>query len=284
MPDGDSIMTSTKKSLLITGCSTGIGYHAARILKDRGWRVFATARRQDDVERLQGEGLESFLLDLDHSDSIHRALDQVLSLTQGRLDALFNNGAYGQPGAMEDLSREALRQQFETNLFGTHELTRLVLPIMRHQGGGRVVQNSSILGFVALPYRGAYVATKFALEGMTQAMRLEMRGSGIYFSLIEPGSITTPFRNNARAAFLKNVQVATSFHRENYGRWLQEGEKNVSEELFSLPPEAVVDKVIHALESPRPRLRYGVTVTTHVAAVLRRIVTFRMLDRLLARG
>ncbi len=280
----NAIMTSTKKNLLITGCSSGIGYHAARILKDRGWRVFATARRHDDVERLRGEGLESFLLDLDQSDSIHMALDHILSLTQGRLDALFNNGAYGQPGAMEDLSREALRQQFETNLFGTHELTRLVLPIMRRQGGGRVVQNSSILGFVALPYRGAYVASKFALEGMTQAMRMEMQGTGIHFSLIEPGSINTPFRKNARTAFLKNIPVATSCHRENYGRWLQEGEKNLSEGLFSLPPEAVVDKVIHALESSRPRLRYGVTVTTHVAAVLRRVLPFRMLDYLLARG
>ncbi|MBF0421680.1 MAG: SDR family NAD(P)-dependent oxidoreductase [Magnetococcales bacterium] len=277
-------MTATQKSVLITGCSTGIGYHAARILLGRGWRVFATARRPEDVERLRGEGFETFCLDLDCNDSIHGALALILSLTQGRLDALFNNGAYGQPGAMEDLSREALRQQFETNVFGTHELTRLVVPVMRRQGGGRIVQNSSILGFVALPYRGAYVASKFALEGLTQAMRLELRGSGIHFSLIQPGSINTPFRNNARKAFLKNISVEVSPHKNNYGRWLDEREKNLSEGWFSLPPEAVVKKVVHALESPRPRLRYGVTVTTHVAVVLRRVLTVRMLDWFLARG
>ncbi|MBF0145291.1 MAG: SDR family NAD(P)-dependent oxidoreductase [Magnetococcales bacterium] len=278
-------MTVTGKTVLITGCSSGIGHASARILKNRGWRVFATARKHTDVERLRQEGFESVRLDLNDSQSIREGLDQILSLNHGRLDALFNNGAYGQPGAMEDLSREALRQQFETNLFGTHELTRLVLPVMRRQGGGRVLQNSSILGFVALPYRGAYVATKFALEGMTQAMRLEMRGTGIHFILIQPGPINTPFRDNARRAFLEHIPVATSHHAKRYDRWLQERTTDQSSEgWFSLPPEAVVDKVIHALESPRPRLRYGVTVPTHIAAWLRRALSFRMLERLLARG
>ncbi|HIJ83130.1 MAG: Short-chain dehydrogenase [Magnetococcales bacterium] len=278
-------MASTKKCILVTGCSSGIGYVSAQALRGRGWRVFATARKDRDVARLRGEGFESFRLDLNDSESIKGALDDVLSLTQGRLDALFNNGAYGQPGAMEDLSREALRRQFETNLFGTHELTRLVLPVMRRQGRGRVLQNSSILGFVALPYRGAYVATKFALEGITQAMRLEMRGTGIHFILIQPGPINTPFRVNARKAFLENIPVETSRHTQKYDRWLREDEDSEkSEGRFSLPPEAVVKKVIHALESPRPRLRYGVTLPTHVAALLRRVLSQRMLERLLAHG
>ncbi|MBF0134399.1 MAG: SDR family NAD(P)-dependent oxidoreductase [Magnetococcales bacterium] len=277
-------MAAIQKSILITGCSSGIGYASANTLRQRGWRVFATARQPGDVARLRGEGFESFVLDLADSETIHEAVGQVLSLTQGRLEALFNNGAYGQPGAMEDLSREALRRQFETNLFGTHELTRLLLPVMRRQGGGRVVQNSSILGFVALPYRGAYVATKFALEGLTQAMRLEMQGSGIHFIIMQPGPIDTLFRANARKAFLENIPIATSVHTAKYDRWLREdATEGKSQGLFSLPAQAVVKKVIHALESPRPRLRYGVTFPTHVAAMLQRVLTQRMLEWLLRR-
>ncbi|MBF0109703.1 MAG: SDR family NAD(P)-dependent oxidoreductase [Magnetococcales bacterium] len=278
-------MAEQQKNILITGCSSGIGHASAIALKQRGWRVFATARKPHDVERLRGEGFESWPLDLDDSNSIEYALARILDTSQGRLDALFNNGAYGQPGAMEDLSRDALRRQFETNLFGTHELTRQVLPVMRRQGNGRILQNSSILGFVALPHRGAYVATKFALEGMTQAMRLEMRGTGIHFILIQPGPINTPFRDNARQAFLEHVRTESSHHLKKYERWLTEHQRNQSSGgIFSRPPEAVVAKVIHALESRHPRLRYGVTVPTHIAALLRRALPFTLLERLLARG
>ncbi|MBF0428033.1 MAG: SDR family NAD(P)-dependent oxidoreductase [Magnetococcales bacterium] len=272
------------KTILITGCSSGIGQCVAHGLRERGYRVFATARKLEDVAILQQNGFEAHLLDLDDSASIRRAVEWTVQLTGGTLDALFNNGAYGQPGAVEDISREALRAQFETNLFGTHELTRLVLPIMRRQGYGRVIQNSSVLGFVALPYRGAYVASKFALEGLTETLRLEWRGTGIYFSLIEPGPINTLFRKNATLAFQKHVEISTSVHQEAYRAMEAQFQQQAHQggARFSLPPEAVLKKVIHALESRRPKVRYGVTFPTHVFAILRRLLPHRALDHLLA--
>ena len=188
---------NNKKSVLITGCSTGIGRSAAEILKQRGYRVFATARKHEDVAQLIEEGFESVQLDLANSASIHAAVKTILHKTDGKLYALFNNGAYGQAGAVEDLTRDMLREQFETNLFGTHELTNLLIPVMRRQGEGRIIQNSSVLGFVSLKYRGAYNASKYALEGLTDTLRMELKGSGIYISLIEPGPIETSFRKNA---------------------------------------------------------------------------------------
>ncbi|MBF0447688.1 MAG: SDR family NAD(P)-dependent oxidoreductase [Magnetococcales bacterium] len=274
-----------KKSILITGCSTGIGRCVAAGLRDRGWRVFAAARKLVDVEALSKMGFESCRIDLTDSDSIHAGVEWVLRQTGGGLDALFNNGAYGQPGAVEDLSRAALQEQFETNLFGTHELTRLVLPVMRRQGHGRVIQNSSILGFVAMPLRGAYVASKFALAGLTEAMRIEMDGSGIDFILIEPGPIKTAFRKNARAAFLKHVDLESSFFRAQYRGWTAEiGDEAVDKTPFALPPEAVLAKVIQALESKRPRVRYGVTVPTHLFWVFRCLLPRRWVDALLLRA
>ncbi|WP_130472450.1 SDR family NAD(P)-dependent oxidoreductase [Candidatus Magnetaquicoccus inordinatus] len=274
------------KTILITGCSSGIGLCVAQGLRERGYRVFATARKQEDVKILQQKGFESCYLDLDDSDSIHRAVDWVLQQTGGTLDALFNNGAYGQPGALEDISREALRAQFETNVFGTHELTSLILPVMRRQGYGRVIQNSSVLGFVALPFRGAYVASKFALEGLTETLRLEWQGSGIYFSLIEPGPIHSDFRRNATLSFQRYVDLNKSCRQLDYqlleARFQKQAEEGGAR--FSLPPEAVLHKVIHALESRRPRVRYGVTLPTHIFALLRRILPRRVLDLVLVHG
>ncbi|MDZ7622179.1 MAG: SDR family oxidoreductase [Candidatus Competibacteraceae bacterium] len=273
-----------QKSILITGCSSGIGQCVARGLRARGWRVFATARQAGDVDRLQAEGLESLPLDLRESGSIHAAVAAVLAQTGGRLDALFNNGAYGQAGAVEDLSRAALQEQFETNLFGTQELTNLVLPVMRRQGRGRILYNSSVLGLVALPYRGAYVASKFALEGLADTLRLELAGTGIHICLIEPGPILSRFRDNAHAAYLRHIRPETSPHREKYlameARLLKEGPAAP----FTLPPEAVLKRVIHALESPRPRARYPVTVPTYLFAVLRRLLPTRALDAILRRA
>lgn len=271
-------------SVLITGCSSGIGYSCALGLKARGFRVFASARKQEDVERLAGEGLEALRLDLDDPDSIGRAVDQVLSLTDGRLYALFNNGAFGQPGAVEDLSREVLRAQLETNLLGWHDLTCRIIPVMRKQGYGRIVQNSSILGLVALASRGAYVASKFALEGLTDTLRLELEGSGIQISLIEPGPIESRFRANSHEKFRVNIDVENSLHRERYlaaeKRLLKEGPA----QPFTLPPEAVLKKLLHALESRRPRARYYVTVPTYLFGNLRRILPTRGLDWVLRRA
>lgn len=271
------------KNILITGCSSGIGYSAAKALQERGYRVVATARRGEDVARLKASGFDALPLDLDDSDSIAAAVEQTLVLCGGRLYALFNNGAYGQPGAVEDLSREALRKQFETNLFGWHELTCRVIPVMRAQGEGRIIQNSSILGIMALPYRGAYVASKFALEGLSDALRLELADSGIRVSLIEPGPIVSRFRANALIKWRENIDVERSAHKERYRAVLARLETDGPALPFTLPPEAVLKKVFHALESPRPKPRYHVTIPTHLFALLRRLLSNRAMDRTLLR-
>lgn len=267
--------------ILITGCSSGIGLCVAEGLKQRGYRVFATARKPGDVEMLKMRGLESFQLDLADSASIYAAVDAVLNETQGELFALFNNGAYGQPGAVEDLHRDVLRDQFETNLFGSHELTNLIIPVMRQQGYGRIIQNSSLLGLVAIPYRGAYNASKFAMEGLTDTLRLELRNSGIHVSLIEPGPIESHFRANSYAMFKKNIDREHSAHRDNYAGVEKRLSKKGHAQPFTLPPEAVLKKVIHALESPRPKRRYYVTVPTHLFAIARRILPASLMDKIL---
>ena len=271
----------TKKSVLITGCSSGIGLGVAEGLKDRSYRVFATARQATDVARLAAAGFESLQLDLADSDSIQSAVKEVLARTGGTLDALFNNGAYGQPGAVEDLSREVLREQFETNLFGWHELTRLVIPVMRRQGHGRIIQNSSVLGFVALRYRGAYNASKYALEGLTDTLRLELAGSGIHVSLIEPGPIASRFRENAFKAYQRNINPQGSPHQDMYRHMEARLTRPGPAVPFTLPAEAVLKKVIHALESRRPRARYYVTFPTWLFGFLKRILSSRLLDRVL---
>ncbi|MFQ3787069.1 SDR family oxidoreductase [Halomonas sp. A29] len=274
---------ATPPSILVTGCSSGIGHAAAHALALRGWRVFATARRQEDLDRLREEGLEALALELTSGDSISACVEQVLQRTGGRLDALFNNAAYGQPGAVEDLSRDVLRAQLETNLLGTHELTTRIIPVMREQGSGRIVQNSSVLGFAALPYRGAYVCSKFALEGLTDTLRQELYGSGIHVSLIEPGPIASRFRENAYRAFLSNIDTRHSYHHDTY-RTVEArlaGSKGSSGGAFTLRPDAVVDKLIHALESRRPKPRYHVTLPTHLFSVLKRLLSTRSMDRVL---
>jgi len=270
-----------EKSILITGCSSGIGLCVARGLKSRGYRVFATARKAHDVLQLKADGFESVQLDLADSDSIATAVDEILGRTGGTLDALFNNGAYGQPGAVEDLSRDVLRVQFETNLFGWHELTNRVLPVMRRQGHGRIVQNSSVLGFVALRYRGAYNASKYALEGLSDTLRLELVGTDIHVSLVEPGPVTSRFRENAFRAYQENIDPDSSVHRDRYLAMEARLQTKGPAVPFTLPPEAVLKKVIHALESPRPRARYYVTFPTYLFGTLKRLLSTRLLDKML---
>jgi len=272
---------NNNKTILITGCSSGIGLCAARGLRQRGYRVFATARKENDVKNLCAEGFEAFQLDLADSRSIRVALDLVLQSTGGSLYALFNNGAYGQPGAVEDLTREVLREQFETNLFGTHELTSLVLPVMRKQGYGRIIQNSSVLGFAAMAYRGAYNSSKYALEGLSDTLRLELAGTRIFVSLVEPGPILSRFRDNALAMYKKNIDSERSVHREKYQAMESRLVKEGPAVPFTLGPEAVLEAVIHALEARRPRARYYVTFPTHLFGFLKRILPDRALDRIL---
>ncbi len=271
-------------SVLITGCSSGIGYCVAHGLKVRGWQVFATARQWVDVERLRAEGLDSLRLDVRDPASIRAGVADVLTQTGGRLDALFNNAGYGQPGAVEDMSREAFREQFETNVFGAQELTNQIIPVMRRQGGGRILYNSSVLGLVAFPYRGAYVASKFALEGLADTLRLELVGTGIYISLIEPGPILSRFRDNAYLVYQRHVHGEDSPHRQRYAAMEARLLKTGPAAPFTLPPEAVLKRVIHALESPRPRTRYPVTAPTYLFSVLRRLLPTRLLDAVLRRA
>ncbi len=273
-----------QRSILITGCSSGIGRCVAEGLKARGYRVFATARKAEDVGALAQAGFESLQLDLTDSASIRRCVDEVLMRCGGRLYALFNNGAYGQPGAVEDLSREALRAQFETNFFGWAELTNLLIPQMREHNEGRIIQNSSVLGFVAMPFRGAYNASKFAIEGLSDTLRLELRGTDIYVCLIEPGPIESRFRQNALLALKQHIDIEHSIHRDKYLGVLERLQKEGPAVPFTLPPEAVLKKVIHALESPRPKPRYAVTFPTHLFAWLKRVLSTRALDSLLVKA
>lgn len=274
-----------QKTLLITGCSSGIGYAAAHGMRARGWRVFASCRKAEDCATLMDEGFDSPLIDYADTASITSGLADVLAKTGGTLDAVFNNGAHGIPGAVEDLPTDALRANFETNFFGVHELTRQVLPVMRAQGHGRIVQCSSVLGLVVLPWRGSYNATKFALEGLTDTLRVEMRGTPIDVILIEPGPITSMIRQKSIPHFEKWIDWKASPRAAQYKDYLLERlYRDTGPDTFELPPEAVVKKLAHALESARPRARYYVTTPTYISGFLRRILPTRALDWVVSRG
>ena len=266
------------RSILITGCSSGIGLSAAEILRDRGYRVFATARKLEDVRVLQSKGFESIQLDVNDSASIQTAIAEILTLTGGTLDALCNNAGYGQPGAVEDLTRDVLRAQFETNVFGLQEVTNAVIPIMRKQGHGRIIQISSLLGLVPMAYRGAYNASKFAVEGLTDTLRLELRGSNIFVALIEPGPIVSHFRDRALAAYEQNISIEKSAHENSYQRLANNIQEVKNDSAFTLTPDKVVKKIIHALESKKPKAHYYVTVPTYVLAALKRLLPTCIFD------
>jgi len=275
---------NTQKSILITGCSSGIGLYTAQQLQRQGYQVFASARKSSDVEHLKQLGLNSLQLDLDDSLSIKNALIKVLNQSGGELYALFNNGAYGLVGAVEDLTRDALRAQFETNLFGTMELTNWVLPIMRKQGYGRIIQNSSVLGFAAMPYRGAYNCSKFALEGISDTLRQELDDTNIHVSIIEPGPIISNFRKNAFKAFKKYIVSKGSLHKAQYELMIDRLQTEGPAAPFTLGPEAVCEKVIHALEAKQPQARYYVTKPTYIMGYLKRALSSRLMDRILIKA
>lgn len=278
-------MAGARKSILITGCSSGIGYDAAHGLAKKGWRVFATCRHQADCDRLEGEGLESFPLDYDNSDSIGSAIDETLSRTGGTLDALFNNGAFAIPGLLEDMPSDALRAIFETNFFGQHDLTQRLVPTMRKQGHGRILMNSSILGFVALPWRGAYNSTKFAMEGWADSLRIEMQGTGIHVILIQPGPITSELREKSQGPFERWISPETSARADEYKtKLIPRLYAPRSKDTFELP-ESAVTKVVHqSLVHPNPRPRYRITTPTKAMAVAKRLLSTRMMDRILSRA
>lgn len=272
-----------KKTILITGSSSGIGLAAAMDLRERGWRVFASCKQQADCDRLRTMGFESPRIDYTDTTSIHQGLNEVLDATDGMLDALFNNGAHAIPGAVEDLPTDALRSIFEANFFGWHELTRSVIPIMRAQGHGRIVQCSSVLGLVTMPWRGAYNASKFALEGLTDTLRIEMRDTNIKIVLIEPGPITTKFRENSIPHFERWINWKDAARATQYEtKLLKRLYTSDGPDPFELPADAVVKKLIHALDSSRPRPRYFVTTPTYMMAALRRLLPTRILDWVLS--
>ena len=275
--------TNLPKTILITGCSSGIGLAAANLMRAKGWRVFACARKTHDVARLKQLGFgDALLLDLDDSQSIQNAVATLTSRTDGQLTALCNNGAYGLPASVEDISRDALRAQFETNLFGAHELTCLILPLMRAQNYGRIIQISSVLGFVAMGFRGAYNASKYALEGLSDTLRLELKETNIKVSLIEPGPIDSAFRANAQKAFERWVDAEQSIYAETYRALYQERILNNAPIAFTLPPESVAKVIHHAASARRPKIRYYVTVPTFLFGYLKRILPSAWLDRILA--
>ena len=271
------------RTILITGCSSGIGHCAALGMQARGWQVFATARKPEDIAALQGLGITTHYLDYTETDSIRATGEAVLAATGGRLDALFNNGAYAQPGALEDVSTDVLRAQFEANFFGWHELTRLIVPPMRRQGHGRIVMNSSVLGLITLGFRGPYSCTKFAVEAYSDTLRIELAGSGIHVSVIEPGPIRTRLAQTAAEHARKNIDVKNSVHKAYYKRRLGAMERG-GNSLGELGPEAVLEALVHACESRNPRPQYFVTRTTQAASLFRQILPKRQVHALLLRA
>ena len=274
-----------QKSILITGCSSGIGYHAARSLSAAGWRVFATCRKAEDVTRLNDEGLESLQLDYTDAASVQSAFEGVISATGGTLHALFNNGAIALPGAAEDLPRDGLAHVMETNLMGPQQLMTLAVPVMRKQGHGRIVNCSSVLGLVAAPWRSAYIASKFALEGLTDTWRIEMRDTPIHFILLEPGPIASELRRKSIPYFERYIDWRASARAEQYrGSLLKRLYEERGPDRFELTPEATTAALLRALNAPNPRARYRVTVPTTAMAYARRVLPTALLDRVLARG
>ena len=274
----------TQKSILITGCSSGIGLDAAYGLRAAGGRVFASCRKPEDCARMHSEGFESPRIDYADAESIVNGLAETLEATGGTLNALFNNGAFACPGAVEDLPVGALREIFEANVFGYHELTRLVIPVMRAQGHGRIINNSSVLGLIAMRWRGAYVATKFALEGLTDVLRIEMSDTPIKVILIEPGPVTSDIRQNAIPHFEKWIDWNGSARRAQYDELRDRLYTDNGPDKFELPASAVTKKLLHAVETARPKPRYYVTTPTYLMGFLRRILPTRLLDALILRA
>ena len=266
-----------ERVVLITGCSSGIGAHCARRLKQDGWRVIASARKPADIEALKADGIEAFQLDYSEPESIASFFDAAMQATGGRCDALYNNGANSQVGAVEDLPVEALRQQFESNFFGYHDLTCRVIPIMREQGQGRIVHCASILGRVPARWTGAYNASKYALEGLALTMRMELAGSGIHLGLIEPGPIETKMASNALARFEEHVNADSSAHRTDYEKRIGILRGQIKPARPKTGPEAVYKALRHALNSSRPKPHYPVTLEARIGLIAQRLFPARWL-------
>ncbi|MBA2709090.1 MAG: SDR family NAD(P)-dependent oxidoreductase [Tatlockia sp.] len=271
-----------RQTIFITGCSTGIGHDAALALTKRGHRVIASCRKETDLAKLHSLGLEAVLMDMNDENSIAIGFSELLTKTSGRLDVLINNAGYGQAGALEDISRDILRQQFETNVFGLMDLSRLAIPIMRKQSKGRIINISSVLGFISMPFRGAYNASKYAVEGLSDTLRLELKSSGIKVICIEPGPIRSEFRSNAIEHSLPNIDKDNSHFHKKYQQMLNGYLEQKEKSLFTKGTEAVISKLIQAIEVKNPKAKYPVTFPSHLFSILKRVLTVKMLDRLIA--
>ena len=267
------------KNILITGCSSGIGYDTAHYLNNSGYKVYATARKLEDVERLKKEGLDSYLLDVTSADNITKILNMIIA-NDKKLYAVFNNAGYGQPGALEDINLDTLREQFETNVFGLHELTKQSIKIMRKQSYGRIIQHSSILGLISLRFRGAYNASKYAIEGLCDTLRLELAGSNIFICTINTGPVKSSFRKNAILMFKKNVISTDSIFKKEYDEQLRDT-KEKDDDVFTKNSDVVIKNIVHALESKTPQARYYNTLATYILASLKRVLPTRVLDKIL---
>lgn len=281
-PQGIKINHFKPQTIFITGCSTGIGLDTVRALSARGHRVIASCRKEQDVQKLITEGYEAVQMDVDDSNSIRQAFTQVLNKTENHLDVLINNAGFGQAGALEDISRDVLRAQFETNVFGLMELTNLAIPIMRKQNCGRIINISSVLGLISMPFRGAYNASKYAVEGICDTLRVELKSTGIRVICIEPGPIDSQFRDNVVDKSLKKVDIEHSYFRIQYQHMLTSFKQQKSTSVFTKKPEVVIQKLIHAIESPTPKAKYPVTFPTYLFIILKRLLTTSMLDRMLS--
>lgn len=271
-----------KKNILITGCSSGIGYATAHYLNKSAYKVYASARKTEDVKILQNEGLDTYLLDVTSSENIKEVLEDIIK-KDGTLYGVFNNAGYGQPGAVEDISTDALKEQFETNFFALHELTRQSIKIMRKQGYGRILQHSSVLGLISLRFRGAYNASKYAIEGLCDTLRQELMDTDIHISTINTGPVHSDFRKNATKKFYENVSYEESFFKQEYkDELLGRGDKKKNDP-FTKEPDVVIKNVVHALESKKPKPRYYNTLATHLLGGFKRILSTSILDRLLSK-
>ena len=272
------------QSILITGCSTGIGHETALYLKKYGYKVFATARNEEDVVKLKELGFDAFFLDVTKHETIHDTIDKILKKTGGTLDVVFNNAGYGQPGAVEDIKTSVLKEQFETNVFGLHELTQAVIPIMRRQGYGKIIQHSSVLGLIALKYRGAYNASKYAIEGLTDTLRLELEGSNISVSLLNTGPVKSDFRKNALKMFKKNINTKNSHFIQEYEMQLNDRlESNKEDTPFTLDASAVAEVVLEIIQAHKPRPRYYITKATYILGFAKRVLSTSWLDKILVK-
>lgn len=269
------------KTILITGCSSGIGYDAAHYLHKNGYKVFASARKSEDVQRLKDEGLDTYLLDVTKPKTIQDTLQAILKQTDGKLYAVFNNAGYGQPGAVEDISTEVLKEQFETNLFGLHEMTRQIIPIMRKQGYGRIIQHSSVLGLISLRFRGAYNASKYAIEGLCDTLRLELMPDDIHVVTINTGPVHSNFRKNATQKFYEHVYGKKTVFKDAYEQELIPHEEVKKKDPFTRNSDVVISNIIKALEKDKPRPRYYNTSATHLLGGLKRILSTSILDKIL---